>query len=365
MSEIARFLEAQKDEYDIALKEIKKGRKESCWIWYIFPQIQGLGTSSFNEKYAIKDIEEAKEYLENETLKSRLIEITQALLDLEENDIKNIMGFPDNLKLKSSMTLFKKVEEIYNIDCGCVFQKTLDKFFNGEEDNRTITILEKQKFEKEMKRNKEKDNEENINNEIYTEIKTDAELNKDNEEKPNQEFVKEEIKEDSMNKEDIINFEQNQKVEEMVIEKENDDDMMIIQEDIDESNQERIKNKEQNNGTFKDEREEKNKDEFEIYEEKNDNDMLIKEENVNLNNQEGSSNNLSNMNNDTNLNKRKSIHFSLPSRSQMKNMDNNGNKKSEIEIVIDNKTLQKTETVVIYPYDETSEKKCCPDCCIF
>ena len=150
MSEIARFLEAQEKEYDLALKEIKNGKKESCWIWYIFPQVKGLGSSMTSEEYGIKDIEEAKEYLENETLKSRLIEITQALLDLEENDIKNIMHYPDNLKLKSSMTLFKKVEETYNIDCGNIFQKTLDKFFNGEEDQNTIRILEKQKFEKLM-----------------------------------------------------------------------------------------------------------------------------------------------------------------------------------------------------------------------
>ena len=153
MSEINRFLEAQEKEYDLALKEIKNAKKESCWIWYIFPQIKGLGSSSTSEEYGIKDIEEAKEYLENETLKSRLIEITQALLDLEEDNIENIMHFPDNLKLKSSMTLFKQVEEVYNIDCGNIFQKTLDKFFNGEEDQNTIRILEKQKFEKQMGKN--------------------------------------------------------------------------------------------------------------------------------------------------------------------------------------------------------------------
>ena len=123
MSEIARFLEAQEKDYDLALKEIKNGKKESCWIWYIFPQVKGLGSSMTSEEYGIKDIEEAKEYLENETLKSHLIEITQALLDLEEDNIDNIMHYPDNLKLKSSMTLFKKVEETYNIDCGLTVKK--------------------------------------------------------------------------------------------------------------------------------------------------------------------------------------------------------------------------------------------------
>ena len=128
MSRIERFLEAQNDDdgYDTALSEIREGQKQSCWIWYIFPQIKGLGTSYINQQYSIEDIEEAKEYLEDETLKSRLIEISQALLDLENTDAKSVMG-PDDVKLKSSMTLFKIVEETYNIDCGKVFEKVLDK----------------------------------------------------------------------------------------------------------------------------------------------------------------------------------------------------------------------------------------------
>ena len=148
-TDLDRFLKEQEEDYPKALEEIKSGKKQSCWMWYIFPQIEGLGFSEMNKKYSLKDIEEAKAYLENETLKSRLIEITQALLDLEDADIHEVMGF-DDCKLKSSMTLFKKVEEQYNIDCGKVFQKTLDKYFNGEDDQRTITILEKQKYEKLM-----------------------------------------------------------------------------------------------------------------------------------------------------------------------------------------------------------------------
>ena len=147
MSEIdlERFLKAQEKDYSTALEEIKSGKKQSCWMWYIFPQIQGLGFSEMNKKYSLKDIEEAKAYLENETLYSHLIEITQALLDLEDADIHEVMSF-DDVKLHSSMTLFKIVEEQCNIDCGKIFQKTLDKYFKGEDDQGTIRILEKQKF---------------------------------------------------------------------------------------------------------------------------------------------------------------------------------------------------------------------------
>jgi len=345
MSEINRFLEAQEKEFDLALKEIKNGKKESCWIWYIFPQIKGLGSSSTSEEYGIKDIEEAKEYLENETLKSRLIEITQALLDLEEDNIDNIMHFPDNLKLKSSMTLFKQVEEVYNIDCGNIFQKTLDKFFNGEEDQNTIRILEKQKFEKQMGKN---------NN---LEIQEKNEL-----------IPIEENKDDLNNKGYDFNFGLNNKVDETNVEKEDKDEMKIEEE----TNEMKENDKENNNHIEDDIDSFKAKyDDMEIVEEKDE--MIIKEENVNLLDQEDSKKKLSEVNNDnndnnnseTNLTKRKTVHFSLPSRSQMKNMDNNGNKKSDVEMMIDNNPLEKKDTVVVYPFDETEEKKCCPECCIF
>ena len=345
MSEINRFLEAQEKEYELALKEIKNGKKESCWIWYIFPQIKGLGMSSTSEEYGIKDIEEAKEYLENETLKSRLIEITQALLDLEEDNIDNIMHFPDNLKLKSSMTLFKQVEEVYNIDCGNIFQKTLDKFFNGEEDQNTIRILEKQKFEKQMGKN------------------NNLEIQEKNEVIPI-----EENKDDLNNKGYDFNFGLNNKVEEANVEKEDKDEMKIEEE----TNEMKENDKENNNHIDDDIDSFKAKyDDMEIVEEKDE--MIIKDENVNLLDQEDSKKKLSEVNNDnndnnngeTNLTKRKTVHFSLPSRSQMKNMDNNGNKKSDVEMMIDNNPLEKKDTVVVYPFDETEEKKCSPECCIF
>ena len=154
MSGLDRFIKAQEGDYDRALKEIKNGRKQSCWMWYIFPQIIGLGSTSMAKEYAIKNIEEAIEYLNNDILKNRLVEISQALLDLEEDkdNIREIMGYPDDLKLRSSMTLFKKAEELSEIKCDNIFQKVLDKFYNGEDDNLTLNILYKQNLDK----NKEK-----------------------------------------------------------------------------------------------------------------------------------------------------------------------------------------------------------------
>ena len=136
-NDLERFLKAQDKDYEQALKEIKKGRKTSHWIWYIFPQIAGLGFSSTSKYYSIKDKNEAIEYLKNNTLKHRLIEICEALLSLESDDATYVMGYPDDLKLKSSMTLF---DEVSDID---VFKKVLDKFYKGEKDEMTISLLNK------------------------------------------------------------------------------------------------------------------------------------------------------------------------------------------------------------------------------
>ena len=131
-----RFLIAQQNYYRTVLQEIKSGRKQSHWIWYIFPQIAGLGYSETARYYAIKDMNEAKAFLENSTLKKNLVEISQALLEVDSDDAVRVMGWPDNLKLKSSMTLFALAEP----ECE-VFQKVLDKFFQGEKDEKTIGIL--------------------------------------------------------------------------------------------------------------------------------------------------------------------------------------------------------------------------------
>lgn len=136
--ELNRFLVAQKDSYKTALHEIQAGQKRSHWMWFIFPQIAGLGFSETARYYAIRDMDEAKEYLKDATLRGNLLEISQALLDLEVNDASFVMGWPDDLKLKSSMTLFALAEP----ECA-VFQKVLDKFFQGEMDGKTIEILSK------------------------------------------------------------------------------------------------------------------------------------------------------------------------------------------------------------------------------
>ena len=136
MQSLDRFLKAQASSYDAALREICTGRKRSHWIWYIFPQIQGLGFSSTAQYYAIADMEEAKAYLSEPTLRARLLEISEALLTLDSNDPTQVMGYPDDLKLRSSMTLFAEAEP----ECE-VFQKVLDKYYGGSKDEHTLAIL--------------------------------------------------------------------------------------------------------------------------------------------------------------------------------------------------------------------------------
>lgn len=139
-NDLERFLIAQQTYYRIAIQEIKSGQKRSHWMWFIFPQIAGLGYSETARYYAIKDMGEAKAYMEDYTLSSNLIEISQALLDVDSDDATAVMGWPDNLKLKSSMTLFALAKP----ECE-VFQKVLDKFFHGKRDQKTIEILQDKK----------------------------------------------------------------------------------------------------------------------------------------------------------------------------------------------------------------------------
>ncbi len=137
-NELERFLISQQNYYRTALQEIKSGQKRSCWMWFIFPQIAGLGYSGTARYYAIKDLDEAKAYMEDYILSSNLVEISQALLEVDSNDATAVMGRPDDLKLKSSMTLFAVTKPEYE-----VFQKVLDKFFHGEKDQKTLKILSK------------------------------------------------------------------------------------------------------------------------------------------------------------------------------------------------------------------------------
>jgi len=136
---LERFIDAQQRDYDIALAEIKQGKKRSHWMWYIFPQIQGLGFSETSSYYAIKDKEEAISYLKHPVLGTRLLQICHVLLQLTDKNATNIFGYPDDLKLKSSMTLFASLP---NADP--VFQAVLNKFFNKAKDERTLQILEQQ-----------------------------------------------------------------------------------------------------------------------------------------------------------------------------------------------------------------------------
>lgn len=135
---LQRFVDAQRLDYTTALNEIKNGRKRSHWIWYIFPQIQGLGFSETSRYYAIADLGETEAYLKHPVLGKHLIEISEELLKLQENDAYRVFGSPDDMKLRSSMTLF-----VFVPDAPPVFQQVLDKFFNGKKDDKTLQIIGK------------------------------------------------------------------------------------------------------------------------------------------------------------------------------------------------------------------------------
>ncbi len=134
--DLSRFLKAQERDYMTALAEIRSGRKRSHWIWYIFPQLKGLGFSSMAEYYGIDGLDEAIAYMKDPVLSARLIEISGALLTLRSSDPGSVMGYPDDLKLRSSMTLFRAAapEEP-------VFSQVLDKFFGGRGDEITLRLL--------------------------------------------------------------------------------------------------------------------------------------------------------------------------------------------------------------------------------
>lgn len=130
-----RFVEMHDLYYPVALAEIKDGYKRSHWMWYIFPQLKGLGHSAKSEYYGLSCSEEVKEYMSNKYLRNNTLEICSELLKLDA-DIDNIFGYPDNLKLKSSMTLFE-----YALPEEKVFKSIIDKFYNGERDELTLELL--------------------------------------------------------------------------------------------------------------------------------------------------------------------------------------------------------------------------------
>ncbi len=133
---IDRYIKAQQNDYATALAEIKNGKKRSHWMWYIFPQLRGLGMSETARYYGIQSKQEAMDYLHNETLGKRLIEISEALLALPGNDPHYIFGSPDDMKLKSCMTLFASLPQT-----NPVFEQVLSKFHDGDKDEKTLQLL--------------------------------------------------------------------------------------------------------------------------------------------------------------------------------------------------------------------------------
>ena len=136
--DLNRFLKAQELMYPWALREMKNGKKQSHWMWFIFPQLKTLGRSSTAIYYGIEDIGEARAYIEHPILGARLREISQALLELDTNDALAVMGHPDNLKLCSCMTLFSRAAQDDR-----VFEAVINKFFNGNADAYTQELLDK------------------------------------------------------------------------------------------------------------------------------------------------------------------------------------------------------------------------------
>lgn len=138
MPNLNRFLEAQQSDYTIALQEIKAGKKRSHWMWYVFPQLKGLGRSDTAAYYAIQSLAEAQGYLEHPILGARLIAICEELLQLKTADSHAIFGHPDDLKLKSSMTLFDAINATEK-----VFDQVLAKFFDNKRDQLTLDLIKR------------------------------------------------------------------------------------------------------------------------------------------------------------------------------------------------------------------------------
>ena len=136
MSDLQRFTEAQKQDFDQALEEIRRGQKRSHWMWYIFPQIHGLGFSRMSEYYAIRSMEEARDFLHDPYLGGNLRKISEALMELGTDDPHQVFGSPDDLKLLSCMTLFEAAE-----GRGGVFTKVIEKYYKGRRDRKTEKML--------------------------------------------------------------------------------------------------------------------------------------------------------------------------------------------------------------------------------
>lgn len=134
--DLNRFVQAQEATYPRALAEIKQGAKQTHWMWFIFPQLEGLGSSSTARFYAIKTQDEARAYLNHPILGNRLLECCQALLQNQDKSASDIFGYPDDLKLRSCMTLFAAVSQP-----GSVFSRVLQQYFQDQPDQRTLALL--------------------------------------------------------------------------------------------------------------------------------------------------------------------------------------------------------------------------------
>jgi uncharacterized protein (DUF1810 family) len=134
--DLRRFVEAQKGHYERALAEIRAGEKRSHWMWYIFPQLSGLGSSPTSQKYSLGSLGEAEAYLAHPVLGPRLLECARAALAVPGYSANDIFGSPDDWKLRSSATLFALVSP-----AGSVFQQLLEKYFRGERDPKTLELL--------------------------------------------------------------------------------------------------------------------------------------------------------------------------------------------------------------------------------
>jgi uncharacterized protein (DUF1810 family) len=134
--DLNRFISAQEGVYDRVLAELRGGLKRTHWMWFIFPQIDGLGHSSTTRFYAIKSLEEARRYLAHSVLGARLVESAEAVLGVQGLSASDIFGYPDDMKLQSSMTLFALAA-----GQGSVFERVLEKYFQGKRDTRTLQIV--------------------------------------------------------------------------------------------------------------------------------------------------------------------------------------------------------------------------------
>jgi len=132
-----RFIEAQMTTYEGAMLELARGRKDSHWIWYVFPQIEGLGRSDTAKLYSIKSLEEGKAYLRHPLLGPRLIEACEIILSLKDVSMDEVMGYPDDLKLQSSMTLFETLS-----DSSSIFTKIIEIYFDNERDKISLEIIQ-------------------------------------------------------------------------------------------------------------------------------------------------------------------------------------------------------------------------------